>query len=119
MTVEAQGIGRYDQGVEAAVYFCCLEALQNIAKYANATAAEICLRGGPDSVSFTVTDDGAGFDSAATPMGAGLVNMKDRVDALGGTVELHSEPGRGTTLRGAIPTAVAASREPLVPATTG
>jgi len=119
VTVEAQGIGRYDQGVEAAVYFCCLEALQNIAKYANATAAEICLRGGPDSVSFTVTDDGAGFDSAATPMGAGLVNMKDRVDALGGTVELHSEPGRGTTLRGAIPTAVAASREPLVPATTG
>lgn len=103
--VDAEGIGRYDQGVEAAVYFCCLEALQNVAKYADATSARICLRGGADSVSFTVTDDGDGFDPTATPMGAGLVNMTDRVDALGGTVSLHSERGRGTTLSGRIPTA--------------
>lgn len=103
--VDAEGIGRYDQGVEAAVYFCCLEALQNVAKYADATSARIGLRGGADSVSFTVTDDGDGFDPTATPMGAGLVNMTDRVDALGGTVSLHSERGRGTTLSGRIPTA--------------
>lgn len=57
-------------------------------------------------MTFSVTDDGDGFDPSVTPMGAGLVNMRDRVDALGGTVALHSEPGDGATLRGTIPTAV-------------
>lgn len=115
VSVHAERIGRYDQGVEAAVYFCCLEALQNVAKYASATAARIDLEETDGAVHFTVTDDGDGFDPDDTAMGSGLVNMTDRVDALGGTVVLRSEPGRGTTLAGSIPAPVAAApeREPV------
>lgn len=115
VSVHAERIGRYDQGVEAAVYFCCLEALQNVAKYASATAARIDLEETDGAVHFTVTDDGDGFDPDDTAMGSGLVNMTDRVNALGGTVVLRSEPGRGTTLAGSIPAPVAAApeREPV------
>jgi signal transduction histidine kinase len=72
VTIEAEGIGRYPQQIEAAVYFCVLEALQNTAKYAQASAAHVTLcHDGPRLV-FTVTDDGKGFDPATTPKGTGL-----------------------------------------------
>ncbi|MDP9405079.1 MAG: GAF domain-containing sensor histidine kinase, partial [Actinomycetota bacterium] len=103
VTVEADGVGRYDQAVEAAVYFCCLEALQNIAKYANATQARIRLHANLDTLTFTVTDDGDGFDPETTTMGAGLTNMTDRIDALGGTLSIDSTPGVGTVLTGWVP----------------
>ncbi len=103
VAVTVDGIERYPQEAEAAVYFCCLEALQNVAKYANASAARIELRGGDGELRFSVADDGRGFDPAATPLGAGLQNMSDRLAALGGSVEVESQPGRGTTITGWVP----------------
>lgn len=101
--VESEGIGRYSQDVEAAVYFCCLEALQNIAKYAAASVARIELREADGWLEFSVVDDGVGFDSETVVRGAGLQNMADRLDAVGGQVTITSEPGEGTTLRGRVP----------------
>jgi signal transduction histidine kinase len=103
VTLEADGAGRYAQEIEAAVYFCCLEALQNVAKYAGATAAVIRLAHSIEDVRFSVSDDGCGFDPAATRQGSGLTNMRDRLEALGGTLEIASAPGAGTTLSGRVP----------------
>ena len=105
--VDADGIGRYVQDIEAAVYFCCLEGLQNIQKYARASRAKIRLSedsvDGINSLHFTIEDDGAGFDPATTALGAGLQNIKDRMDALGGAVAVTSSPGSGTRLSGNLP----------------
>ena len=103
-TVEGNGIGRFGQDVEAAVYFSCLEALQNVAKYAEASRATIALSNGDGTLRFTVTDDGAGFDSSATSYGTGLQGIADRLAALDGTLEVKSRPGAGTTLEGRVPT---------------
>src|SRR5262249_58887507 len=67
VTVEADGIGRFGQDIEAAVYFCCLEALQNIAKYAHASSARVCLRAQNGTLRFTVSDDGTGYDARHPP----------------------------------------------------
>jgi signal transduction histidine kinase len=101
--INADGIGRYPQDAEAAVYFCTLEALQNIAKYASASRARICLSGSGDSLAFIVTDDGAGFDTATTRHGTGLQGMADRLAALGGALHVRSQPGHGTVLSGELP----------------
>jgi signal transduction histidine kinase len=102
--VEAEGIGRYPQAVEAAVYFCCLEALQNAAKHAGDGAqAMITVHVDEGALLFEVHDDGAGFDVAAGGHGHGFVNMSDRVGAIGGTITVESAPGRGTTIRGRLP----------------
>ena len=103
VVVQPQGIGRYPQEVEAAVYFCCLEALQNVAKYSGAASARLCLSAAGPRLSFKVTDDGRGFDPAATAYGTGLQGMTDRLEALGGSVEIRSRPGEGTTVAGCIP----------------
>ena len=104
VTVEADGIGRFGQDTEAAVYFCCLEALQNTAKYAHATQARVCLQAQNGSLRFTVSDDGTGYDARHIPMGSGLRNMADRLAALGGRLEVQSVPTRGTTITGHLPT---------------
>jgi signal transduction histidine kinase len=101
--VEADGITRYSQEAEAAVYFCCLEALQNVAKYADATRVTISLSGRNGELKFAVADDGCGFDADTTPLGAGLQNMADRLAALGGSIDVRSPPGEGTTVAGRIP----------------
>jgi signal transduction histidine kinase len=103
VTVEAEGVGRFGQDTEAAVYFCCLEALQNTAKYASASLARICLQAQDGTLRFTVSDDGTGYDARHTPMGSGLRNMADRLAALGGRLEIRSAPGRGTTITGHLP----------------
>ena len=100
--VEAEGVERYAQDVEATVYFCVLEALQNVQKYAQASAVVVRLSASADTLSFAVSDDGAGFDAATVRKGAGLTNMSDRIDAIGGSLEVTSTPGHGTTVRGAI-----------------
>ena len=87
--------GRYPPNVEAAAYFCCLEAVQNATKHAGPATIRVTLRGGPGGLGFTVEDDGAGFDPAATPPGAGLANMRDRVESLGGTLTAESRPDAG------------------------
>ena len=103
VTVEANSVGRFPQDVEAAVYFCTLEALQNVAKYANATRATVSLAAGDGQLTFTVTDDGAGFDTSTTSYGTGLQGMADRLTALGGDVEVRAAPGQGTTVTGRLP----------------
>jgi signal transduction histidine kinase len=103
VTVEADGLGRYPQEIEAAVYFCCLEALQNIVKYAEASHVSVNLSMEAGQLNFSVTDDGKGFDPASMPPGSGLQGMADRMEALGGSLEVRSEPGTGTTVTGRIP----------------
>ena len=85
------------------MYFCCLEALQNITKYAAASHVRICLAAGDHSLSFTVSDDGAGYDPSRTPIGSGQRNMADRLAALDGRLEVRSVPGKGTTITAHLP----------------
>jgi signal transduction histidine kinase len=103
VAVEADGVGRYPREAEAAVYFCCLEALQNAAKHAG--ASRILVRVAPEDgeLRFTVEDDGRGYDPPTTPRGSGLQNMADRIEALGGSLEVRSSPGRGTAVTGRLP----------------
>jgi signal transduction histidine kinase len=94
---------RYPQETEAALYFCTLEALQNVQKYAVASAVTVRLRADEKQLLVEVTDDGRGFDMAAVSRGAGLTNMEDRLEALGGTLLIETSPGHGTTLRATVP----------------
>jgi signal transduction histidine kinase len=110
-TIDPNGIGRYAPEVEAAVYFSVLEALQNAAKYAQASHATIELSHDSSELTFRVTDDGRGFDPDTVARGTGLQGMIDRLDAIGGSLEIRSEPGRGTTIAGRVP-----ETEPATPA---
>jgi len=101
-TVRADGLGRYAPEVEAAVYFSCLEALQNVAKYAEASSARVVLAQSNGHLTFEVVDDGRGFDPAAERTGTGLQGIADRLGALHGEVTIRSEPGAGTRIRGRI-----------------
>ncbi len=101
--VHPDGVGRYHQEVEAAVYFCVLEALQNVTKYAEASRVDIDLRDEGSGLTFIVSDDGVGFDRRTTTGGTGLQGMADRLDALGGSLEVRSEPGQGTAVLGRVP----------------
>jgi signal transduction histidine kinase len=102
-TIDARLPHRYPRQVESAVYFACMEALQNATKHAHgATAIRIAVSGN-GRLRFDVADDGEGFDPATTPHGNGLTNMRDRIDALGGTLEIDSAPGSGTRVTGMIP----------------
>jgi signal transduction histidine kinase len=101
--VQPDGLGRYPQEAEAAAYFCVLEALQNAAKYAGASRVLVRLWADDGELRFAVHDDGLGFDPAATPRGTGLQNMTDRVEALGGSLQIDSLPRSGTTVTGRIP----------------
>lgn len=103
VSVQTDGIGRYEQPVEAAVYFCALEALNNVAKYAGASAAQVAIRQNDGHLEFTVSDDGTGFDPATTGYGTGLQGMADRLDAIGGTLRVTSSPGAGTSVAGSVP----------------
>jgi signal transduction histidine kinase len=105
VTVEAPDLGRYSQEIEAAVYFCVLEALQNAAKYAQARQARVAISQDGGALTFTVGDDGRGFDRTATPMGTGVQGMADRLAALGGTLRVTSAPGHGTQVTGRVPVA--------------
>jgi signal transduction histidine kinase len=109
VTVSSEGVGRYPQEIEAAVYFCSLEALNNVAKYAGASAAEVRLAQENGHLSFTVHDDGAGFDPDVTGYGTGLHGMADRLDAIGGNLTVESAPGSGTFVRGWVPVATGAA----------
>jgi signal transduction histidine kinase len=106
--VHADGIGRYAPELEAAVYFCCLEALQNAGKYAGEGAtATVRIQQENDRLVFEVQDSGAGFDPTSQGRGAGMTNMMDRVGAVGGSLRVESSPGGGTTVGASIPLRVA------------
>jgi signal transduction histidine kinase len=100
--LEVDGIGRYSARVEAAAYFCCLEALQNAAKHAGATAITVVLREDGARLVLAVGDDGSGFDPRQRPVGTGLASMRDRVESLDGTLAIDSTP-LGTRVRATIP----------------
>jgi len=101
--VESDGLGRYPQDAEAAVYFCALEALQNVAKYAQASRATIRLAASDGHLSFTVEDDGVGFDPGSNGGGTGMQGMSDRLAALGGDLRVASRVGTGTLVEGTVP----------------
>lgn len=103
VTVQADGVGRYDRTVESTVYFCCLEAMHNATKHADASALRVELADGDGILRFAVIDDGTGFDKTNASGGTGLENMADRVGGLGGDLEVESS-SRGTVVRGQIPT---------------
>jgi len=102
-TVEADSVGRYPQDVEATIYFCTLEALNNVAKYAEASSAVVRLSQRNGHIEFAVEDDGRGFDASAGTYGTGLQGMADRLDAVGGDLRVDSTPGRGSTITGSVP----------------
>jgi signal transduction histidine kinase len=103
VTIETSNLGRYPPDTETTIYFCTLEALQNITKYAHATHATIHLTSTSTSLHFTITDNGTGFDTTTPHHGTGLQGMTDRLTAHGGTLTIHSQPGHGTTLTGHLP----------------
>jgi signal transduction histidine kinase len=103
-TIDCNGANRYPPEIESAVYFCCLEALQNAAKHAGPGArATLRLTENAGSLQFEVTDNGHGFDPTAAITSSGIHNMSDRIGALGGNLTVHSAPGRGTAIAGTIP----------------
>jgi signal transduction histidine kinase len=101
--VSADGIGRYAPEIEAAIYFCCLEALQNAGKHAPEARVEVRLWEESGGLLFSVSDDGPGFDAGIARSGHGFVNMADRLGAIGGTVRWKAEPGQGTQVLGSVP----------------
>ncbi len=109
VVVSADGIGRYSKDIESAVYFCCLEALRNVGKYAAEASTRIELSRTNGAIGFTVSDDGPGFDMTQAGRGGGLQHMTDRLAALGGTIVIDSRPGAGTTVAGRIPLEAAAA----------
>jgi signal transduction histidine kinase len=105
-SVECEGVGRYRRELEAAVYFCCLEALQNAAKHAGADArAFVKISQSNGHLEFKVADDGVGYRMGVDHRGTGQLNMRDRIGALGGTLAIHSKPGKGTVVAGTVPVA--------------
>jgi signal transduction histidine kinase len=110
-TVECVDIERYEPDLEAAVYFCCVEAMQNASKHAG-EGAKIALRVWQDNgeLCFTVSDDGAGFDAAGSAgKGHGFVNMADRLGAMQGSLDVWSARGEGTRISGRVPVVRAAA----------
>jgi signal transduction histidine kinase len=102
--VECESIGRYSLDTESAVYFCCLEALQNAGKHAGgAGSISIHLVESDGHLHFEVRDDGSGFTPAGAVNGGGLTNMHDRMAALGGRLNVISSPGAGTRVLGSVP----------------
>ncbi|MFD8885851.1 GAF domain-containing sensor histidine kinase [Streptomyces erythrochromogenes] len=104
VTVDVPDRARYAPGVEAAVYFCCAEALQNAAKHAPpGVSVSVRLWASGGQLHLMVRDDGPGFDPASVHRGRGLLNMEDRLRALGGELTCESAPGAGTTVCGFVP----------------
>jgi signal transduction histidine kinase len=104
VTVDSDGVSRLPSEVEAAIYFCCLEAMQNAAKHAgDGVTVTVTLGRADGRLTFAVSDDGVGYDAERLGTSHGLQNMEDRIGALGGTLTIQSVPGAGTTVSGTVP----------------
>jgi len=103
-SVEVEGLGDYPGDIATAVYFCCVEALQNVAKHApQARSVRVVLRESGSILLFSVSDDGPGVASGNARVGAGMLNMRDRLSTIGGELTVKSRPGQGTKVSGRIP----------------
>jgi len=99
-----EGIGRASAAIEAAIYFCAREAIQNATKHAGPRATVTTTLGRRHgAVDLTVSDDGVGLSPDAASTGTGIRGMHDRIEAVGGRLDIFSEPGRGTCVRATIP----------------
>jgi signal transduction histidine kinase len=104
LAVHATGMGRHPPELESAIYYCCLEAIQNANKHGGpAVRITVALRQHSDELTFHVTDNGPGFDPSQPREGAGLQNMRDRLGALDGRLSILTGPGKGTTVGGSVP----------------
>ncbi|MET0964880.1 MAG: histidine kinase [Nakamurella sp.] len=119
VAVRSSLVNRYPQEIEAAIYFCCLEGLQNAAKHAPGARVVVKIDEEPvadlepsATIVFSISDDGPGFDPAAGRAGAGLINMTDRIGAIGGRISWVSEPGHGSTVAGSVPMQQVLARQP-------
>ena len=101
--VEINRLRRYPEEIEASVYFCCLEAIQNVVKHSGANAAVVAIHEKRGQLHFKVEDDGKGIDPDRAARGSGMRNMAERLRAFGGSVEVHSNPGQGTVIEGVLP----------------
>jgi signal transduction histidine kinase len=101
--LQATGSMRCDPTVEATVYFCCVEALQNATKHAGPASVRLGLEVDATEVRFAVVDDGVGFDPDEVPATGGLESLRDRVSAVGGSLEIAAAPWAGSTVTGRIP----------------
>ena len=102
--LHTSGLRRYPEDVEVAVYFSCLEAIQNVVKHAGSDAnAKMRVWQVGDALAFDVHDSGVGFDAQESDPGSGLINMRDRIEAVGGKLWVSSQKGRGTWVRGRVP----------------
>ena len=103
VTVQAAGIRRHSRELEATVYFCVLEAVQNAIKHAQAKSVLVTISDTEHNLSFEVRDDGIGFDAETVDRGQGLLNMADRLDAVNGELDIGSTLDHGTAVVGRIP----------------
>jgi signal transduction histidine kinase len=105
LPVEVTGgtLPRFPQETEASVYFCVLEALQNVVKHSGASKATVAVEESNGRLVFSIIDDGRGLDPAMARHGSGMQNMRDRVEVLGGRLLVESSPGAGTRILGSIP----------------
>jgi signal transduction histidine kinase len=102
--IDDRGVGRASSGVEVAIYYCSLEAIQNAVKHAGpGTGITVTMARSDGLIEFEIADDGVGFDPSAHVEGMGLVSMRDRVSAVGGQLTVNSSAGRGTTVSGSVP----------------
>jgi signal transduction histidine kinase len=103
VAVRMDGLGRLPEAFETTIYFCVLEGLQNAVKHAGPEASVTIDVGRRDgAVTFTVSDDGVGFEPDAVKAGEGLANIGHRLDTAGGTLEIDSRPGEGTRITGVL-----------------
>jgi signal transduction histidine kinase len=113
LAVSAAGVGRHPPEVESAVYYCCLEAIQNATKHGGqAVRISVTVRERANELTFHVTDDGPGFDPSASHGGTGLQNMRDRLGALDGRLSIVTAAGEGTTVVGAVPLQTVGTERP-------
>ncbi|HEY5859197.1 MAG TPA: ATP-binding protein, partial [Actinomycetota bacterium] len=103
VTLDAGGVGRLPKELEIATYFCCTEAIQNAVKHAKASSIEVTLRPRVGAFTFSVVDDGEGFEPSTMRRGVGMRSMVERVESLGGSLDVRSRVGKGTTISATIP----------------
>jgi len=103
ISVVDDGLGRMPQEIEAALYFCAVEAVQNAVKHAEASRIRVTLSSDALQARLEVTDDGAGFEPTPGSTGRGMGNMRDRIDAVRGAFTLRSGPGQGVTVLATVP----------------